>query len=462
MSTAAIGAVALAMSVLAGIPAASAQSVPAADEVVSSPNMKLVANIPQMDPLSGPDALGTDIAFQGDFAFVGNYLGFTIYNIKNPKRPRIVSQVFCPGSQNDVSITGNLLFLSTDSRRSDNSCNSVAQSDGSLPYWEGMKIFDVSDKSAPRYIQSIDTDCGSHTHTLVPAASSADRAVYLYISSYSPNASLPRCQPPHDSISVIRVPLDAPATASVVAKPVLFPDGGFPGVSLPFPDGKSATSGCHDLTVYPEKNLMAGACMGDGVLFDISDRLAPRTISRVQDQNFAFWHSATFNNAGTKVIFTDELGGGGAPTCNTTLGANRGADAVYNVAGSGDTRTLQFGGYFKISRMQTDEENCVAHNGSLIPVPGKDIMVQAWYQGGMQVWDFTDPANPVEIGFLERGPLEPENIGGEWSVYYYNGFIYGSDIRKGFDVVELNDPRTNAARDVRMRELNVQTQRSFR
>jgi hypothetical protein len=327
LSTAALGTIALAMSVLAAVPAG-AQDTPGQDEVVSSANMRLVANIPPTDPLSGPDSVGSDLAFQGDYAIGGNYLGFTIYNIKNPKKPRIVSQVFCPGPQNDVTVSGNLLFLSVDSRRNDNSCNSVAQPDGSLPYWEGIRIFDISDKSAPRYVQSIDTDCGSHTHTLVPAASSADRAVYLYISSYSPNATLPRCQPPHDSISIIRVPLDNPASASVVAKPVLFPDGGFPGFPAPFPAGRTATSGCHDLTVYPEKNLMAGACMGDGVLFDISDRLAPRTISRVEDTNFAFWHSATFNNEGTKVIFTDELGGGGAPTCNPTASTTSPAPAT--------------------------------------------------------------------------------------------------------------------------------------
>ncbi|HEV2779221.1 MAG TPA: hypothetical protein VGX25_07420 [Actinophytocola sp.] len=437
--------------------------------------MSLVANVPLSGPLTGEEALSTDIAFQGDFAFVGNYLGFTIYDIRNPRRPQIVSQVLCPGSQNDVSIAGNLLFLSTDSRRSDDSCQSTAQPDGALPYWEGIKIFDVSDKRAPRYVKSVETACGSHTHTLVPEATGRaqeqtpegdagrNRSVFLYVSSYSPNAALPKCQPPHDKISIIKVPLRNPTAAAVVATPVLFPDGGNPGEpDLQFPERTSATSGCHDLTVYPEKNLMAGACMGDGVLFDISDREAPRTISRVQDnQNFAFWHSATFNNAGTKVVFTDELGGGGAPTCNAEIGQLKGADAVYDVVGRGNDRRLEFRSYFKISRMQTETENCVAHNGSLIPVAGKDIMVQAWYQGGMQVWDFTDSRNPVEIGFLERGPLEPEDIGGEWSVYWYNGFIYGSDIRKGLDVVELNDPRTNSARGVRMNELNVQTQERF-
>ncbi|HEU5472882.1 MAG TPA: hypothetical protein VFV67_19720 [Actinophytocola sp.] len=461
---------------LAGLPSASAQDFPGEDELVSSPNMRLIANIPATAPLAGDGSVGSDLAFQDNFAFVGNFLGFTIYDIRNPRRPRIVSQVLCPGSQNDISVSGDLLFLSTDSRRTDNSCSSSAATDTTSPYWEGIKIFDISNKRAPRYVQSVETACGSHTHTLVPEArhrghdaSTAgadgrgrDRSLYLYISSYSPNPALSKCQPPHDKISIVKVPVRNPAAASVVATPVLFPDGGNPGVVAPFPNGRTATSGCHDLTVYPEKNLMAGACMGDGVLFDISNREAPRTISRVQDlTNFAFWHSATFNNDGTKVIFTDELGGGLTPTCNATLGPTRGADGVYDIVGRGDSRTLEFRSYFKISRHQAENENCVAHNGSLIPVRGRDIMVQAWYQGGIQVWDFTDSRNPREIGFIERGPLPDGEDGGEWSAYWYNGFIYGSDLVKGFDVVELNDPRTNPARRVRIDELNVQTQEHF-
>jgi hypothetical protein len=469
VATAAIGTVALALSLLAGVPSAGAQNFPGENDVVSSPNMRLVANVPPTAPLSGPESVGTDIAFQDNYAFVGNYLGFTIYDIKNPKRPRIVSQVLCPGSQNDVSIAGDLLFLSTDSRRSDDSCASTVQNNGALPYWEGIKIFDVSDKRAPRYVKSVETDCGSHTHTLVPEANGRDRdadgrgrSVYLYVSSYDTNPSLPQCQPPHDKISIIKVPLRNPAAASVVATPVLFPDGGFQGIIAPFPNGRRATSGCHDLTVYPKKNLMAGACMGDGVLFDISDREAPRTISSVRDTtNFAFWHSATFNNDATKVVFTDELGGGLAATCNAQIRPQQGADGIYDIVGDGDSRRLEFRSYYKIDRLQAHEENCVAHNGSLIPVQGKDIMVQAWYQGGTQVWDFTDSRNPQQIGFLERGPLPNQADGGEWSTYYYNGYIYGSDMVKGFDVIEIDDRRTNEAKRVRTDELNVQTQERF-
>ncbi|MCG8919226.1 hypothetical protein L6E12_25935 [Actinokineospora sp. PR83] len=442
---------------------ASAQGAfPAADEIVTSPNVRHVANIPATAPLGGPSSVGTDLAFTGDYAIAGNYLGFTIYDIKTPERPTITSQVLCPGSQNDVSVSGNLLFLSTDSRRSDASCNSVAQSDGTKPYWEGIKVFDISDKRNPRYVTAVETACGSHTHTLVPGKKNKD--VYLYVSSYSPAASLSKCQPPHDIISIVKVPLRDPASAALVATPNLFPDGGNPGRSGTIETGyTSATTGCHDITVFPAKDLAAGACMGDGVLMDISDREKPRVISRVQDdEHFAFWHSATFNNAGTKVLFTDELGGGGAATCNPEIGPTRGADGIYDITGRGDRRALEFKSFYKINRTQTEEENCVAHNGSLLPVPGRDIMVQAWYMGGVQIIDFTDSTAPKEIGFFERGPAaDPDESGGVWSAYYYNGYIYASDLGKGFDVLRIDDPRTDLAKFHRSTELNVQTQGTY-
>lgn len=426
------------------------------DEISSSPNVRQIANLPQQAPFD--TSLGTDMAFQGPYAFVGHYNGFVIYDISRPSAPTVVSRVFCPGSQNDVSVYRNLLFLSTDSSRSDDSCASVPQPASVKESWEGIKVFDISDKRHPRYVKSVETDCGSHTHTLVPGTDR--RTVYLYVSSYSPRAEFPDCQPPHDSISIVKVPLNDPTSAAVVATPNLFPDGGYEGR----PGEASATTGCHDITAYPAKDLAAGACMGDGILMDISDREAPRVIDRVRDTaNFAFWHSATFNNAGTKVVFTDELGGGVAATCNATVGPEHGADAVYDITGRGDDRRLAFRSYYKIPRVNGDTENCVAHNGSLIPVPGRDIMVQAWYQGGVSVWDFTDSRHPVEIGWWERGPLSDTElvVAGSWSAYWYNGHIYSSDIRKGLDVLEVNDPRTWGALVNPTHELNVQTQAGY-
>ncbi|MFJ2439470.1 LVIVD repeat-containing protein [Streptomyces sp. NPDC087658] len=428
--------------------------IPGVDEVVHSPNIEHLANVPK-DLITGTNS---DLAFQGKYAFSGNYDGFRIFDISNPKAPKTVAQVLCPGSQNDISVSGNLLFLSTDSSRSDNSCNSVAQSATIKESWEGMKIFDISDKRNPKYVAAVETACGSHTHTLVPKA----KDVYVYVSSYSPSTSFPDCQPPHDGISIIKVPRKAPEKAALVKFEVLFPEGGNPGA--PTNPGVAVTTGCHDITVLPSKDLAAGACMGDGILFDIKDPERPRVIDQVQDNvNFAFWHSATFNQKADKVVFTDELGGGGAATCNEATGPNRGADGIYDIVGKGDQRELVFRSYYKIPRHQADTENCVAHNGSLIPVKGRDIMVQSWYQGGVSVWDFTDSSKPKEIAYFERGPISATSLvgGGTWSSYYYNGHIYSNDMVKGFDVLKLDDRLTNPAKRVRMHELNAQTQPDY-
>ncbi|MET9624139.1 MULTISPECIES: hypothetical protein [unclassified Streptomyces] len=433
--------------------------IPGVDEIVHSKNIEHLVNIPK-DALPGTNS---DLAFQGKYAFAGNYDGFRIFDISNPRAPRTVAQVLCPGSQNDISVSGNLVFLSTDSSRSDNSCASTTQPATEKSSWEGMKIFDISDITNPRYVAAVETSCGSHTHTLVPKR----KDVYVYVSSYSPNVAFPDCQPPHDGISVIKVPRKAPEKAAIVNFPVLFPGegpdgGGNPGG--PTNPGVSKTTGCHDITVLPGKDLAAGACMGDGILFDIADPENPKVIDQVQDNvNFAFWHSATFNQRADKVVFTDELGGGGAATCNAVVGPNRGADGIYDIVGKGKKRKLVFRSYFKIPRHQADTENCVAHNGSLIPVKGKDLMVQAWYQGGVSVWDFTDSAKPKEIAYFERGPLSATTMstGGAWSAYYYNGYIYSNDIAKGFDVLKISDRRTDPAKRIRMDGLNVQTQPDY-
>lgn len=431
----------------------------ATDEIGRSKNVKHLANIAPSGVLA--EGIGTDLAFQDDKAFVGNYDGFSIIDLKNPRKPKTIVQVKCPGSQNDISVSGDLLYLSTDSSRSDDSCESTSQSATLKDSWEGIKIFDISDLENPKYIKSVETACGSHTHTLVPGKGADKGTDYLYVSSYSPRAQYPDCQTPHDLISIVKVDAAAPTDASVIATPNLFPDGGNPGGAGPTPiAGRSATTGCHDITALPSKDLAAGACMGDGIIMDISDPEAPEVIEQVQDnENFAFWHSDTFNADASKVVFTDELGGGGAATCDAAIGPNRGANAIYDLSEAGE---LTFQSYYKIPRHQTDTENCVAHNGSIIPVKGKDLMVQSWYQGGVSVWDFTDSANPKELGYFERGPLPAdEGIGGTWSTYYYNGHVYSSDIARGFDVLKYNDPAAKRADTIRMGELNVQSQPQY-
>ena len=300
---------------------------------------------------------------------------------------------------------------------------------------------------------SVLTACGSHTHTLAPSRDGKD--LFVYVSSYGPSPATPNCQPPHDSISVVQVPVARPAAARVVSEPVLFPDGGTTG-----DDYSSDTSGCHDITAFPAKDLAAGACMGDGILMDISNRARPRVINRVRDTtNFAFWHSATFNNAGTKVVFTDELGGGGAAECNPDVGPRRGADGVYDIV----KRKLVFRSYYKIPRTQSDTENCVAHNGSLVPVPGRDIMVQAWYQGGTSIWDFTKSGKPRELQHFDRGAISDSELvlGGSWSSYWYNGHVYSSDITRGLEVFKVTTPWARKAARSKLSAFNAQSQPSF-
>lgn len=424
-------------------------------EVASSSNMRLRANVPKQGAFagSGGDRFNSDLAFQGKYAYAGNYMGFMVYDISEPTTPVAVTQVVCPGPQNDISVWGDILVLSVDSSRNDASCSSTAQTASTESSWEGIRVFDISDPLAPEYVAAVETDCGSHTHTLAPGQDGQD--LFVYVSSYGPNTAFPDCQPPHDKISVVKIPVGNMAGASLESTPVLFPDGGNPAGNY-----SRQTAGCHDITAYPEKNLAAGACMGDGILLDITDRANPVVTERVQDRdNFAFWHSATFNNTGTKVVFTDELGGGGGATCNPDVGPKRGANGIYDIVAG----KLVFQSYYKIPRTQSNTENCVAHNGSLIPVRGRDIMVQAWYQGGVSVYDFTDSKNPKEIGWWDRGPFDETKLvlGGSWSAYYYNGYIYSNDIQRGFDVLEINDPRTAPAKGMRMDVFNVQSQPSY-
>ena len=418
-------------------------------EIAHTQNLKPVKNIPQQGPMEG--FFHSDLAFWGDYLIQGSYGGVNIYDISQPQNTELISQFFCPGGQGDPTVTpdGSLVFMSVDSARSDDSCESEGSSPADPDAWEGMRIIDISDVDNPEYVKSVRTDCGSHTHTLVPDDSG--EVVYLYVSSYGPADAFPNCQPPHDSISIIEVPLDDPTQASVIAKPNLFPDGGAPG-----------TAGCHDITVFPEEDLAAGACMGEGVLMDISDPADPYVITTVTDANFAFWHSATFTNDAGRVLFTDELGGGGAATCNEEIGPERGANAIFDIVGEGDDRELEFRSYFKIPRHQQDTENCVAHNGSLIPTNDRDIMVQAWYQGGVSLLDFTDPENPVEIGYFERGPLDPPGLGGSWSAYWYNGYIYSSDITEGLDILKPRGRYLSSANRVSYDHFNPQTQPRYR
>ena len=222
---------------------------------------------------------------------------------------------------------------------------------------------------------------------------------------------------------------------------------------------------CHDITLYPAIGLAGGACEGYGLLLDISDPVNPKRLTAVSDSNFSYWHSATFNNDGSKILFTDEWGGGGAPKCRPSDPKEWGANAIFTI----ENRQLRFRSYYKLPAPQTPLENCVAHNGSLIPIPGRDIMVQSWYQGGISMFDWTDPARPVEIGFHDRGPANASQMGagGSWSVYWYNGLIVSSEIARGLDIFELqpsayiSQNEIDAAKTVKWDYKNAQGQQKF-
>jgi hypothetical protein len=451
-------------------------------------------NLPPPDPNEPPDPrfanmLGfanSDLAFSGNHLFMGSFHGFNTYDIERPGKPKVLASIVCPGGQGDVSVHGNLLFMSVEQTRGRIDCGTQGVSTPvSAERFRGIRIFDITDVSKPKQIAAVQTCRGSHTHTLVPDLHDSAN-LYIYgsgtgtVRSAEELAGCSGLKPDEDpntalfSIDVIQVPLAAPQNAKIVNRPRIFADPATGAISGLWQGGShgegtqktSVTNQCHDITVFPEVGLAAGACSGNGILLDIRDPKNPVRLDQVVDKNFAYWHSATINNDGTKVIFTDEWGGGTRPRCRAVDPLSWGADAIFDVIDNNGSKKLRFGGYFKMPAPQTETENCVAHNGSLIPVPGRDIMVQAWYQGGLSVFDFTDSTTPVEIAFFDRGPIDTKQLitGGYWSTYWYNGAIYGSEIARGIDVFRLkpseylSQNEIDAASLVRVEELNTQQQ----
>jgi hypothetical protein len=460
----------------------------------------------------------SDLAFSGNHLFVGNYNGINFYDIDNPKQIKLRTSLLCPGGQGDVSVYGHLLFMSAEAvnGRIDCGTQGIPLPAGYVPppppppepavagaapgdpgagrgrgartppppspdRFRGVRIFDISDMANPKQVAAVQSCRGSHTHTLVIDPKDNDN-VYIYISGTgavrqaeelvgcsggdpdkNPDTALFR-------IDIIKVPLAHPELAKIVSSPRIFADeqtGALNGLWKGGDHGEgtqktSITDKCHDITVYSAIGLAAGACSGNGIVLDISNPVKPVRLAAVSDPNYAFWHSANFNNAGTKVLFTDEWGGGAQPRCRATDPMNWGADAIFNLSKG----KLTLASYYKMPAPQTEFENCVAHNGSLIPIPGRDILVQAWYQGGVSIVDFTDTAHPIEIAYFDRGPVDGAKraMGGQWSAYWYNGYIYGSEIARGVDVFKLvpnkflTQNEIDASNQVHFDELNVQNQ----
>jgi len=449
----------------------------------------------------------SDLAFQGNHLFLGNFYGVNIYDISNPAKTHLLTSMVCPGGQGDVSVYKNLMFMSVEMPNGRVDCgvqgfpaeppppageekDKEKQKQRRIPAaqkdrFRGVRIFDISDIRNPKQVAAVQTCRGSHTHTLVVDPNDKDN-VYIYVSGTSyvrrpeelagcsgekpdkdPNTALFR-------IDVIKVPVAAPQDAQVVSSPRLFIDartGAINGLTNGGTHGKKGpekpkdTDQCHDITVYSAIGLAAGACSGNGIVLDIKDPINPKRLDAVSDPNYSYWHSASFSNDGSKVVFTDEWGGGLGARCRPNDPNKWGADAIFRLKDD----KLSFANYYKLPAAQGESENCVAHNGSLIPVPGRDIEVQAWYQGGISVMDFTDPVNPFEIAYFDRGPIDPKNLvlGGDWSAYWYNGYIYASEIARGLDVFELTPSKfltqneIDAAKTVRLSELNVQNQQKL-
>jgi hypothetical protein len=440
----------------------------------------------------------SDLAFQGNHLFQGNFYGVSIYDISDPAKARLLTSMVCPGGQGDVSVYKNLLFMSVEQPNGRLDCSpqgfppepprAARQDDKPTPpaaqkdRFRGVRIFDIADIRNPKQVAAVQTCRGSHTHTLVVDPNDKNN-VYIYVSGTSfvrQSEELAGCSgetPDKDPntalfrIDVIKVPLASPQNAQVVSSPRVFMDprtGALNGLTNGGTHGKdgvekpSDTNQCHDITVYSALGLAAGACSGNGILLDIKDPVHPKRVDAVNDPNYAYWHSASFSNDGKKVVFTDEWGGGLGARCRANDPNKWGADAIFRLTDN----KLSFASYYKLPAAQGDSENCVAHNGSLIPVPGRDIQVQAWYQGGISVMDFTDADHPVEIAYFDRGPIDPKMLvlGGDWSAYWYNGHIYASEIARGLDIFELTPTQhltqneIDAAKAVRVAELNVQNQ----
>ena len=452
----------------------------------------------QFDTARGLTFINSDLAFGDKYVYQGNFAGFSIWDVSDPSKPKVVSVVSCITSQGDPSIYGKLLFISAEGGGNRNDCAKGGVQDPK-DHMAGVRIYDVSNPAQPRLVKNVQTCKGSHTHTIVPSYKDKD-VIYIYVSGSQgarPDTELPGCKEGTDPadptnslfrLDVIKVPLKSPEKAEVVTGARIFtgldpapraagrPARGGPG-------GSQAPTGprnCHDVTAYPAAKLLAGACGSYGLLVDISNPEKPVRLDARSDTNFSLWHTAVFSNDGKKVVFTDEWGGGTSPMCQANSMMEMGGNTILTID---PKKKYTQHSYYKINTAQTAEENCVSHNGGLIPVPGRDIMVQGWYQGGVSVMDFTNSDKPTELAYFDRGPIDhppgadvpvaqPQQggrnlrgtIGGSWGAYYWNGYIYSSELDRGFDIMELQPTdqlsknEIEAAKLVKFTEYNPQSQ----
>lgn len=387
-----------------------------------------------------PTTTNSDIALWGDLAVAGDYRGLRVLDVSDPNAPAVLSDFTCSGGQGDVSIWGNLVFRSIDTAQTTDECQ--GSQDTQVPGFEGIRIIDISNPHAPSFVKGIATDCGSHTHTLIPDLT-RDR-VLLYVSSYplaGPFGRTPygtNCrrlknngQQGHSKISIIAVPLAEPERARVIAEPLIeLSDFSAPGLR-----------GCHDITVFLELQIAAAACLSEGQIWDISSPLRPVTLNRIFNDDIAFWHGAAFSWDGRYVAFGDEK----FPLdCGPEDPDTAGAIWFHEVANPATPL-----GHFQIPRPQHGHD-CTAHNFNVIPGLDRYILVTAAYAAGTSVVDFTDPTRPREIAYYDAEPTHT------WSSYWYNGRVYANDVERGVDIFKINARSTRSS--VRFEHLNAQTQ----
>lgn len=452
---------------------------------VAAKHMRLVSFSPkpvEFDSARGLAYINSDLAFRGNIVYQGNFSGFSVWDVSEPANPVLLSTMPCATDQGDPSIIGNLLFISAESGRARQDCGMQGVEDGA-DRMRGVRIFDVGDPGSPKLVKNVQTCRGSHTHTVVPHPTDSN-TIYIYVggsANVRDSAEVAGCsegtvaENPNTAqyrVDIIRVPLDRPQDAAVIGYARIFEGLPRPPGRAGMPLSDTATgrlarfaggpSGCHDLTAYPAYQLVAGSCGSFGILLDVKDPEKPVRIDARSDVNFSLWHTAVFNNEATSLVFTDEWGGGTQPRCRVTDPLRLGGNTIISIEDGSMTQH----GYFKMLAAQTETENCVSHNGGLVPVPGRDIMAQGWYQGGVNVFDFTDPNHPFEIAYFDRGPVNADSliVGGSWGAYYYNGYIYSSELSRGLDVLELepseflSQNEIDAAKLVHMEQYNPQSQ----
>jgi hypothetical protein len=486
------------------------------DAETAALNMRLVSfsrKPAQFDTVRGLTFINSDLAFGTNFVYQANFAGFSIWDITDPTKPVLSSVVQCVTSQGDPSIVGNLLFISAEGAGNRNDCAAGGVQDPK-DHMAGVRIFDVTDRTAPKLVKNVQTCKGSHTHTVVPSPKDKN-VLYIYVSGQQaarPETELAGCKNGTDpadptnslyQLDIIKVEIDHPERARVIPGARIFTGLDAGGECVQFcappnprragnaaPDESRIQTGprnCHDVTAYPEMNLLAAACSTHSILVDITNPEKPFRIDALTDtNNFQGRHTAAFSNDGKKLIQTDEWGGGTGPMCQESSMIELGGNTIISLD---EKKKQKQRAYFKLPSAQSPEENCVSHNGGIIPVPGRDLYVQGWYQGGVDVMDFTDQDNAFEIAYFDRGSISPpalvdvpaaraaeaeaeargvrgggNTIGGSWGAYYWNGYIYSSELDRGMDIYELTPSahlsanEIAAAKLVRFTDYNPQSQ----